>query len=314
MNKIEGFPRGWFVVGWSSELTDSNILNLHYFGQHMIAFRDADGVLAILDAYCPHLGAHLGVGGCKVDGTVKCPFHAWRFDRTGTCVDIPYKKKKIPARARVKPWPAVEKNGVLFMWHHPTGAPPDYEVPEIEAFGAGGWSPWDENLITVKTHPREIIENVADSAHFPVVHATHVTHFENTFEGHKATQHTMGNAFPEGREDKIDIFSTYHGPAFQISHMKGYLDSILFLAHTPITENELHLRFAVSLESTGPKTESFAKMYAANIRNGFHEDITIWETKTYRERPRLCDVDGPLGPLRKWYAQFYDNEGGHVGS
>ena len=84
------------------------------------------------------------------------------------------------------------------------------------------------------------------------------------------------------------------------------LESILLLAHTPIDEGHLDLRFAVSLERTGPRTEQFAELYAENLRLGFHEDIQIWENKVFRERPRICEGDGPIGRLRTWYRQFYE--------
>ena len=43
-----------------------------------------------IDAFCPHLGAHLGYGGLVEESTIRCPFHAWRFDGTGACVEVPY--------------------------------------------------------------------------------------------------------------------------------------------------------------------------------------------------------------------------------
>ena len=57
-------------------------------------FRDTNGHVHALDAFCPHLGANLAVGG-KVKGScLECPFHAWRFNGDdGKCVNIPGAKK-----------------------------------------------------------------------------------------------------------------------------------------------------------------------------------------------------------------------------
>ena len=52
-------------------------------------------------------------------------------------------------------------------------------------------------------------------------------------------------------------------------------------------------------------TEEFAARYIDNLRQGFLEDVSIWENKVYRDLPVLCDGDGPIGKLRKWYKQFY---------
>jgi len=313
MKDLTGFPRGWFVVAWSDDLPAGEVRPLHYFDQQLVLWRDEAGHPVVMDAYCPHLGAHLGYGGTVVEGRVRCPFHAWEFDGQGRCAHIPYVRNKMPKVPPIRAWPVVERNGVIFVWHDADGGPPTWEVPQIESYGSDAWTPWHQNLITVKTHPKEIVENVADKAHFPTVHRTEVEVFENLYEDHKATQHTVGFATPpRGGKDHFDIWATYHGPAFQISDMKGYLHSRLFLAHTPITDNELHLRFAVSLERSGSRTEDFTKLYVDNLTLGFHEDIALWEHKVYRDRPRLCDGDGPIGKLRLWYSQFYGprTEGG----
>jgi hypothetical protein len=58
-----GYPRGWFVIQFSDELGRGDVKPLRYFGKDLVLFRTESGKPAILDAYCPHLGAHLGHGG-----------------------------------------------------------------------------------------------------------------------------------------------------------------------------------------------------------------------------------------------------------
>ncbi len=66
------FPRGWFVIGFSPDIAPGDVKTLHYFGQDIVVFRTASGVLSAVDRTCPHLGAHLGVG--EVDGEcLRCP-------------------------------------------------------------------------------------------------------------------------------------------------------------------------------------------------------------------------------------------------
>lgn len=60
-------PRGWYGVLASHELASGTIRSLHYFGRDLVAFRGDDGRATILDAFCPHYGAHLGIGGRIVD-------------------------------------------------------------------------------------------------------------------------------------------------------------------------------------------------------------------------------------------------------
>ena len=314
MSNFEGYARGWFIVAWSQDLAPGEVKPLKYFGVDLVLFRTASGQARILDAYCPHLGAHLGVGGQVKEEGIVCPFHAWEFDGAGQCTHIPYSDKPPPKLATVRSWPVVDRNGAIFVWHDPDGAAPDWKVPTIETFGTDGWTDWYTNCLEgVKTQPKEIVENVADKAHFPTVHRTEVDVFENIYDGHTATQHTVGTATPpQGGKDAFDIVATYHGPAFQISDMKGVLHSQLLLAHTPIDADTLDLRFAVMLKKAGPRTDEFAQFYVDNLRLGFHEDIAIWEHKVFREAPMLCDGDGPIGKLRRWYKQFF--RGANVGA
>lgn len=307
MEEIKGYARGWFVVAYSSELGIGDVKRLTYFGRELVAWRGEDGDVRILDAYCPHLGAHLGVGGCVKGNDIACPFHAWVFSGEGACVDIPY-AKKIPKRARLAPWTLMERNGLVFVWFDPEGGAPDFDIPELSGYGTPRWSAWEPNILRIATHPREVIENIADKAHFPTVHGTMVDVFDNEFSDHIAIQRTAGVAYPRGGgTDTFSLTATYYGPAYMITEMDGVLPSKMLVAHTPIDENSLDLRFGVILPRVADddKMAEFVRAYADNLLVGFREDIEIWENKCYRARPKLVTEDGPLGRLRIWYQQFY---------
>jgi 3-ketosteroid 9alpha-monooxygenase subunit A len=266
----------------------------------------------VLDAHCPHMGAHLAVGG-KVKGScIECPFHAWRWAGDGTCVEIPY-AKKIPPTARMRPWPVHEVNGVVLVHHDADGRPPDFEVPALPEYGSEEWLPWQTHVYRVKTHPREIVDNLADRAHFPAVHETEIEEFAFEVDGHKATQRVRGRAhLASGGVDVFSSTTTYHGPGYLLMHFDGAFENRMLLAHTPVEPNLLDLRLAVSLRIVGSraKTESYVKLYLDNLRSGFEDDLRIWEHKVYRDPPLLCDGDGPIGRLRRWYRQFYTEVAG----
>ncbi len=309
MQEMKGFPRGWFVVCFSDDLAVGTTRAMRYFGQDLAAFRGEDGVAQVLDAHCPHLGANLAIGG-KVEGcTLRCPFHAWRFGADGVCVEIPYTKNAIPAKARVRSWPTREVNGLVMVYHDAAGHPPAFEIPVIPEYGTAEWLPWSTAFYFVKTHPREIVENLADKAHFPRVHNTEIDDFGFEVDGVRATQTVKGRAFFAG--DRVDEFAsstTYHGPAYLLMRMNGALQNYMLVAHTPIDENTLDLRLAVTLKVVGgdrAKTESWVAPYLKNLKEGFEDDLKIWENKVYREQPLICEGDGPIGKLRRWYRQFY---------
>lgn len=323
------YPRGWFIIGDAEDYPAGEVKPIKYFGQELVAFRGESGQVVVLDAFCPHMGAHLGYGG-KVEGdTVRCPFHAWRFDAAGQCVEIPY-AKKIPGKACTRSWLTRETSGMVFIWHDPQGSLPDYEVPAMPEFGQAGWTGWNLNRLEIKTHPREIIENVADSAHFLFVHKMlELYHFENVYEGHTATQIMHGR----GAGGEVNTRATYYGPAFQYTWMSGIVESRLVNTNTPIDENTVHLWFGVMIQIGAFSEEDIQRVnksletvglagqfeltpdnllmvqdaIIAATRQGYYDDVNIWEHKLYRTNPIMCDGDGPLAKLRKWYGQFYED-------
>src|SRR5258706_1873662 len=82
-------PFGWFCVGYPDELTTTP-RPMYYFGRHLVGWRDAVGHAHVMDAFCPHLGAHLGHGGKVVDCEIVCPVHGWQLDAEGQDTNIPH--------------------------------------------------------------------------------------------------------------------------------------------------------------------------------------------------------------------------------
>ena len=133
-------PFGWFRVSDSDELARGEARAERYAGRDLVVWRDEEGAPHVLDAHCPHLGAHLGVGG-RVEGTgLRCPFHAWKFAGDGRCLEVPY-AKRIPPQARVGAYPVSESNGIVMFWYHPHDAPPQWEVPDVPELRSEAWLP-----------------------------------------------------------------------------------------------------------------------------------------------------------------------------
>ena len=76
-------PTGWFQVAWSSQIGVGDVHRMKYFGREMVAWRAQSGRLTVMDAYCEHLGAHLGHGGHVEGEVIQCPFHGWQWNHAG---------------------------------------------------------------------------------------------------------------------------------------------------------------------------------------------------------------------------------------
>lgn len=301
------FPNGWFQVGYSDELEVGHVEPLHYFGRDFVMFRGNDGVARVFDAFCPHLGAHLGYGG-KVEGDgIRCPFHGWRYDGSGKCAEIPY-GKRIPPSARLHAHPVVERNGLVMLWHHAGAQAPDWEVPVVAEYNLEGWTPYVKRRWKIRTHNQDMAENSVDQAHFRYVHGTlTVPRSEAKTDGpclHVFSQMKMGT--PAGEVDGI-IESKSWGFGFGQVSFRGIVETSLVTSVTPIDGEFVDVRFSFSVKSLGDErtTRGVGKALIADIDKQMREDIPIWENKAFLERPVLCDGDGPIGVFRSWCKQFY---------
>jgi 3-ketosteroid 9alpha-monooxygenase subunit A len=84
---------------------------------------------------------------------------------------------------------------------------------------------------------------------------------------------------------------------------------ILINSHIPIEDDKLLLRFGVVLKAGKGVTlpPEVLGAHVAAARNGYFEDVAIWENKRWRDQPLLTDGDGPIGEVRKWYASFFSD-------
>ena len=173
-NTAPDFPIGWWSVARSHELEPGDVKAVSALDRELVVYRTESGEARVHDAFCPHLGAHLGVNGKVVGESIQCPFHGWQFGGDGKCNHIPY-CDTIPTRAKVQNWPTSEVNGEIYMWFHPTGAEPDREVPVIEQIGDENWTEPRQVEFNIPVHIQDIAENSCDPEHFQYVHKQNQT-------------------------------------------------------------------------------------------------------------------------------------------
>ncbi len=309
------YARGWHMIGASSDYTNKPVA-LNYFGTKIVVYRGEDGELHALDAYCPHMGADLSLG-CVEGNSIRCPFHSWRWGADGVCDDIPY-AKRIPDKAVTRAWPTTEMNNLCFIWHDPEGGDP---IPEqhpqrIEDAYSDDWSDWAIELIQINTNCRELVDNMADMAHFGPVHKAPVKDFKNIVKGHTYTQVLKASSENLAEDGELTSIAIYEGPAYMHTYMTGMMQGIpvesrLLVTHIPTGTESFDLRFGVMVKKFPGMTEADCKAmvdgYVEASRKSFYEDVDIWHTKTRVDNPVLCDGDGPVNKLRQWYKQFYQD-------
>ncbi|HEY3917627.1 MAG TPA: Rieske 2Fe-2S domain-containing protein [Stellaceae bacterium] len=129
--------RYWQPAALSVELPerDGAPIRVRLLGEDLVAFRDSNGKIGLIDAYCPHRRAPLFFGRNEECG-LRCVYHGWKFDADGACVDLPSEAASSPMKAGVKitAYPAVERGGVVWAYLGPKEhmpAPPDFEWTRV---------------------------------------------------------------------------------------------------------------------------------------------------------------------------------------
>ena len=317
------FARGWHCLGLADTFRDGKPHAVEAFGTKLVVWASADGELHVLDGYCRHMGGDLTQGTVKGD-EVACPFHDWRWAGNGKCVQIPY-AKRIPLRARTRSWLTLEQNKQLFVWHDAEGKPPadNVVIPRIEQAFSDEWSNWTWDTIRIDgANCREIIDNVVDMAHFFYIHFAFPTYFKNVFEGHIATQYLNSRGRPDvgkgsqyaGEENTLKSEASYYGPSYMINYLwqtyKGVpVELVLINCHYPVSPTSFVLQYGAIVKKfpgiDDEQADKIAGKFAKGIGVGFLQDVEIWKNKSRIDNPLLCEEDGPVYQLRRWYDQFY---------
>jgi 3-ketosteroid 9alpha-monooxygenase subunit A len=106
--------------------------------------------------------------------------------------------------------------------------------------------------------------------------------------------------------------ATYHGPSIMYYYTTSTGGAIEYRSwwvnfHTPISDDEVELTSGVIVASMdgSPLPQMFLDNYPIAAIAAFGQDVEVWKTKLYRADPILCDGDGPIHKLRKWYNRFY---------
>jgi len=305
-----GLPNGWFAVAFSKDLAHGEVKRLHYFDEDLVLFRTRSGAPVVLNAYCPHLGAHLAEGGRVVGESIRCPFHGWQYDATGACVAIPY-AKKIPAKARVRGWDVVEKNQMIFVWHHAEEKPPEWELPTISQLDDPDWTEARSFELEVPVHMQDMAENNCDPVHFQYVHKTEGIlptdseysddgrFFRMTSEGERET--------PDGGKIRTTLVRDTWGLGVSSVYIEGVpgVGLYMFSSTTPVDVENTHSRwlFTVTKNAVDLGGEDFIE----GLSTGVMQDMRIWKNKIHRAQPVLCEADEYLAEFRRWTQQFYSN-------
>ncbi|MGQ0635973.1 MAG: Rieske 2Fe-2S domain-containing protein [Planctomycetaceae bacterium] len=163
--------RYWFPVAASCELRLHPVKAVQLLGERLVLFRDASGRLGLLEEHCPHRGTSLAYGLVDRAG-LRCPYHGWKFDGAGHCLEMPAEppETKLTQRVQARAYRVAELGGLVFAYLGPDPAP---LLPRYDLFV------WDNCLRDIgqallPCNWLQIMENSVDPYHLEWLHGHHL--------------------------------------------------------------------------------------------------------------------------------------------
>jgi 5,5'-dehydrodivanillate O-demethylase len=160
----------WHPIATSAELKkDAEIpaIPVKLLGERLALFRSEDGSLGLVAERCPHRGAALSYGMVEDDG-IRCPYHAWKFNKKGQCVDQPSEPEGSTNKDRIKiaAYPVQEMGGFIWAYLGPSPAPllPRWEYVVRDDYVQ------DIGISRMPCNWLQVAENTMDPVHIEYLH------------------------------------------------------------------------------------------------------------------------------------------------
>ena len=163
--------RFWVPALLSEEIAEPDCapVRVRLFGQDVVAFRDTEGRVGLLDPHCPHRRAELFFGRNEKGG-IRCVYHGWKFDVNGACLQVPTERadSKVKDRVRVRAYPVVERAGIIWAYLGPADKQPP--LPEYDFLRVPADQVYASKCL-MRCNYMQALEGSMDTAHLSFLHS-----------------------------------------------------------------------------------------------------------------------------------------------
>ncbi|MFB7109980.1 Rieske 2Fe-2S domain-containing protein [Streptomyces sp. NPDC056190] len=160
----------WYVAAWSTEVTRDPVRRV-VCKQPLVLYRTQDGAAVALADRCAHRAYPLSAGR-TVGDSVECGYHGFAYGPDGVCTRVPA-QAAIPARARVRRYPVVEKDGWIWVWTGDADLADESLVPDTHWMNDPAWATVTHTMLFECRHDL-IHDNLLDLTHETFLHKTTV--------------------------------------------------------------------------------------------------------------------------------------------
>lgn len=282
----------WYCAGFAHDLADKPVA-VKILDEPVVLYRLPDGTPAALQDRCPHRFAPLSLG--KVCGaSIQCAYHGLQFGADGVCSHNPWGDGSIPKAARVRSYPLVERDRLLWIWMGDPGQARAEDVLDLADFFNLPEHPIVFGAYRLRAHYELVIDNLMDLSHGMFLHGGTLTNGEEeaaTFRAEMKQEgdtvvalHRRDNVRPApffqkawgDRSERVNHRSDMHWhPAGNLVHdvgitelgePQGRNDGVyLHVVHllTPISERETYYHWIASRNFALDSVEAGKALHAA---------------------------------------------------
>ena len=189
------FRSTWIPALLPEELPENECppVRVKLLSERLIAFRDTEGRLGLIDEFCAHRGISLWFGRNE-DCGLRCPYHGWKFDVTGQCTDIPSEAMNpgFAKKVKLKSYPLVLRGGILWTYMGPADTQPP--LPEWEFATVPASQSYSSKRLQ-ECNWLQAMEGGIDSSHVSFLHRGDLNS-DPLFKGAKGNAYNLGDARP----------------------------------------------------------------------------------------------------------------------
>jgi phthalate 4,5-dioxygenase len=269
--------RFWIPALLSTEVAecDGTPVRIRLLGENLVAFRDTQGRVGLLDEHCPHRRASLALALNAASG-LRCLYHGWKFDVNGQCQDIPTEPNgaRLCTKVKTKAYPTHEAGGVVWTYMGPADKLPGF--PDFEWLSMPGTHCAAFKLLEDCNYA-QAVEGTIDSAHAGILH--------------KSAPWDAPPRFPHERDllPKLEVEYTRYG--FRYGAIRSIDDQT---SHVRVTNVLMPFYTAIPPDGGGPRKDR--RMVNAFVPR---DDTSTWHIQWFFDDTQPIDV------------QFRIDEGGH---
>jgi len=189
------FRSYWIPALLAEELPENDCppVRVKLLSERLIAFRDTNGQLGLIDEFCAHRGVSLWFGRNE-DCGLRCPYHGWKYDVSGQCIDVPSEPEEsgFARKVKLKSYPLIDRGGVLWTYMGPAEKQPP--LPEWEFCTVGAKQTFSTKRLQ-ESNWLQAMEGGIDSSHVSFLHRGDLNS-DPLFKGARGNQYNLSDSRP----------------------------------------------------------------------------------------------------------------------